>query len=146
MSVRAVEVAEATDFLVALKAYFGQLGSGFAPTPDWEEKMRQALWSRGPAVQPYWLHEGEARIGLAVAGLEGHPYGFGTIGFVREFGLFEAYRGQGLAAASARDLLGELRRQGARSIQLEVLPGNAAAAALWRSLGFSLRAERWVSA
>jgi ribosomal protein S18 acetylase RimI-like enzyme len=56
------------------------------------------------------------------------------------------FRKRGIARACAAQAIAELQNLGPTKIQLEVMEGNTAAVALWKSLQFLKVSERYVLA
>lgn len=84
------------------------------------------------AASPLWYDDEGAVLAAALLGIRG------TRGWIGGFGVAPEYRGRGYAAQLLETLETTARERGLRSMQLEVLAGNAPAIHAYRSAGYQI--------
>jgi GNAT superfamily N-acetyltransferase len=78
----------------------------------------------------WWLvHSGDALVGAALC------FDYDPLGWVRQLGVAEAWRRQGIASALLQHVFGEFYRRGRRQVALGVEADNANAYALYEKVG-----------
>ena len=82
-------------------------------------------------------------VGFVLFGVEEHRFLPRQTGAIYEVYVIPEERRKGIARACAKQVIAELWKASPSKIQLEVVQGNAAAAELWRSLGFQKVTERF---
>jgi ribosomal protein S18 acetylase RimI-like enzyme len=80
----------------------------------------------------------ESIIGFASCYLHTNPFTQETLGFIEDFYLVPASRGQGYAQKLANIAFSELQKRGASKIQLDVLATNSKALQFWQKLGLTI--------
>ena len=93
-----------------------------------------------------WIVVDEKRAGFVLFGLEAHRFLPRLNGTIYELYIEPEFRRSGIARVVARQAIRELQSKSPAKIQLEVMEGNRAAAALWESLGFRKVSARYVLA
>ena len=91
-----------------------------------------------------WIICDEKRAGFILFGLEKHRFLPRKTGAIYELYVAPEFRRRGVAKACAIEAIRELWTHAPTKIQLEVLEGRVAAAALWKSLGFQKVTDRYV--
>ena len=87
----------------------------------------------------FWLARVEEQItGFISFRLSANPFNQETYGFIEDLYIAPLFRRRGYAEGLARAAFAELSRQGASSIQLDVLVNNEQGLAFWRKLGLTL--------
>jgi ribosomal protein S18 acetylase RimI-like enzyme len=140
-----VSPSEREEFLRVAIAHFSELNSSFAPEEDWKQNYFETIQAN-PQVFLRWIMSNGERAGFILYGLENHRFLPRKTGAVYELYIVPPFRRRGIARACAEEAIRELWTFAPSKIQLEVVEGNAGAAALWRSLGFRKVTERFVLA
>ena len=87
----------------------------------------------------FWLARVEEQItGFISFRLSTNPFTQETSGFIEDLYIAPPFRRRGYAEELAQAAFAELSRQGASSIQLDVLVNNEQSLAFWRKLGLAL--------
>lgn len=104
-----------------------------------ERQCFAAPWSESLVTPELTADFARAWIGEAAEGPVGYVLGWrvGDEGQINRVGVVPAQRGHGLAGELLAWALGELQREGAESVLLEVASRNAPALALYRRCGFA---------
>jgi len=131
------------DFLRLAIAHFSELNPSFAPHADWKESYFTGILSN-PNYFLRWILSDGKKAGFILFGLENHRFLPRKTGAIYELFVLPEFRRLGVAKACAADAIRELWSHSPAKVQLEVVEGSTAAAALWRSLGFHKVAERFV--
>lgn len=143
-----MDTVAATDreaFLAMAERLFRGLNPGFVPHDDWKQfYFENILGTAGMSLR--WIVVDESRAGFVLFGLEAHRFLPRFNGMIYELYVEPDFRRKGVAQIVARQAIRELRSKSPSKIQLEVMEGNHAAAALWESLGFRKVSERYVLA
>ncbi|MDI1459989.1 GNAT family N-acetyltransferase [Catellatospora sp. KI3] len=119
-------VAELFD---AYRAHYG-LQREFAATRRWLQDRAETGF-RVYAARPHRLPVGFATVAVVPASLT-----LGTVWLLRDLWVDPGHRGAGHGRALVGHVLAEARADGARRVSLTTEHDNAAAQALYRSLGF----------
>jgi len=135
--------SERSDFLAMAAQYFSQLNSSFAPQEDWKRHYFETIHAT-PNVFLRWIVSGHERAGFILFGIEKHRFLPRHCGAVYELYVAPEFRGRGIARTCAAQAIQELWTFGPSKIELEVVEGNSGALALWKSLGFRKKSERFV--
>jgi len=124
---------------------FRGLDSSFVPHTDWKQSYFENI--KGNArVSLRWIVVDQKQAGFVLFGLEAHRFLPRFNGMIYELYIEPEFRRKGVAQIVARQAIQELQSKSPAKIQLEVMEGNRAAAALWESLGFRKVSERYVLA
>jgi ribosomal protein S18 acetylase RimI-like enzyme len=115
----------------------------FTPAQDWKTSYFENI-TNNPTYSLRWIVADGQRVGFILFGLEEHRFLPRQTGTIYEVYVVPEKRRKGIARACARQVIEELWKSSPSKIQLEVVEGNAAAAELWRSLGFQKITERFV--
>jgi ribosomal protein S18 acetylase RimI-like enzyme len=91
-----------------------------------------------------WIVLDGKRAGFILFGFESHRFLPRLTGMIYELYVAPEQRRRGAGEAAARLAVDFLQQRRASKIQLEVMDGNAKAAALWKKLGFAKVSERFV--
>ncbi len=134
-------ISQKRDFMEMALRHFRELNPNFVPAADWEQCYFENIQKNLNCSLCWILVEGK-RAGFVLYGIEPHRFLPRKTGAVYELYVLLEYRGKGIASACAEMVIGELRKSSPTKIQLEVLEGNAAAAHMWRKLGFKKVSER----
>ena len=138
-----VETGDRANFLAMAEQHFRELNPDFAPAPDWKSGYFENI--RGNRNYSLcWILAGGLRVGFLLYGVENHRFLKRKTGAIYELYVIPGQRRKGIARACAKLVLQELWKLSPSKIQLEVVEGNRAAAALWKSLGFQKASERMV--
>jgi ribosomal protein S18 acetylase RimI-like enzyme len=140
-----ISTSDKEEFLRMAVNHFCELNSAFVPHKDWKEQYFPTILSN-PDYFLRWIVCDGRRAGFILFGLENHRFLPRKTGAIYELYVVPEYRRRGVARECALSAIRELGTHSPSKIQLEVVEGNAAAAALWRSLGFQKVAERFVLA
>jgi ribosomal protein S18 acetylase RimI-like enzyme len=132
-------------FLAMAERLFRGLNPGFVPQADWKKFYFDNLLGNA-RLSLRWIVADEKRAGFVLFGLEAHRFLPRFNGMVYELYIEPEFRRRGIAQIVARQAIQELQSKSPSKIQLEVMEGNRAAAALWESLGFRKVSERYVLA
>jgi ribosomal protein S18 acetylase RimI-like enzyme len=138
-----IAVSDRGEFLRMAVNHFSELNSAFVPQQDWKDQYFPTILSN-PHHFLRWIVCDGNRAGFILFGLEDHRFLPRKTGAIYELYVLPEYRRRGVAKACALAAIRELGTHSPSKIQLEVVEGNAAAAALWRSLGFRKVTERFV--
>jgi UDP-2,4-diacetamido-2,4,6-trideoxy-beta-L-altropyranose hydrolase len=139
----AVSASEKDEFLCMARQHFSELNPEFTPHPDWTQDYFASIQSNS-AHYLRWIMRASERAGFILFGIEKHRFLPRQTGMIYELYVAPAHRRKGVARRCARQAIAELRSFNPSKIQLETVEGNAKANALWRSMGFSRVAERYV--
>lgn len=131
------------EFLRMAVDHFSELNPAFVPHGDWKERYFPTILSN-PQHFLRWIFCDEKRAGFILFGLEDHRFLPRKTGAIYELYLRPEFRRRGVARSCALEAIRELWTYSPTKIQLEVVEGNTAAAALWKSLGFHKVTERFV--
>ena len=138
-----VHTSEAEEFLEMAKQHFRELNPAFKPAKDWTNTYFSNIrGNRGYRLR--WIEAQGQRAGFILYGMENHRFLPRKTGAIYELYVVPAQRRKGLARECALRVITELRKLCPSKIQLEVMMGNTAASALWKSLGFQEVSERLV--
>jgi ribosomal protein S18 acetylase RimI-like enzyme len=132
-------------FLAMAERLFRGLNPNFVPQADWKESYLENILGNA-RLSLRWIVADEKRAGFVLFGLEAHRFLPRFNGMVYELYIEPEFRRRGIAQIVARQAIQELQSKSPSKIQLEVMEGNRAAAALWESLGFRKVSERYVLA
>ena len=138
-----IALSERDEFLRMAAAHFSELDSAFVPQDDWKTHYFDTILAN-PRYFLRWIRSDGQRAGFILFGLEKHRFLPRQTGAVYELYVLPEFRQRGIAKACAVEAIRELWTHGPSKIQLEVLEGRTAAAALWKSLGFRKVTERLV--
>lgn len=145
INTKAISRSEADSFLAMAERLFRGLNPSFVPQVDWKQSYFDNILSNA-SLTLHWIVVDENRAGFVLFGLEAHRFLPRFNGMIYELYIEPQFRRKGVAKAVARQVIQELQAQSPAKIQLEVMEGNRAAAALWESLGFRKVSERYVLA
>jgi ribosomal protein S18 acetylase RimI-like enzyme len=123
--------------------HFSEVNSSFVPHDDWTLHYFETI-QNNPQISLRWVFWNGERVGFILFGIEKHRFLPRTSGAIYELYVAPSFRKRGIARITAQQAIKELWERGPSKIQLEVVGGNAAAAALWRSLQFRKVSERFV--
>ena len=143
VSMVAIAPSEREEFLRMAATHFSELDSGFVPAEDWKAAYFETILAN-PQFFLRWIFCDTQRAGFILFGLEPHRFLPRQTGAVYELFVLPEFRQRGVAKACALDAIRELWTHGPSKIQLEVLEGRGAAAALWKSVGFRKVTDRLV--
>jgi ribosomal protein S18 acetylase RimI-like enzyme len=143
-----MEAVSATDrdaFLAMAERLFRGLNPSFVPQADWKQSYFENILGNA-RLTLRWVVVDESRAGFVLFGLEAHRFLPRFNGMIYELYIEPEFRQKGVAKTVAGQAIRELQSKSPAKIQLEVMEGNRAAAALWESLGFHKVSERYVLA
>jgi ribosomal protein S18 acetylase RimI-like enzyme len=145
MMVRMLPIAssEQDAFLRMAANHFSELNAFFVPLDDWKEHYFATIMANSQYFLR-WIVWEEKRAGFILFGLEKHRFLPRKTGAIYELYVLPEFRRRGVAKACAIEAIRELWVQAPSKIQLEVIEGRVAAAALWKSLGFQKVTDRYV--
>jgi UDP-2,4-diacetamido-2,4,6-trideoxy-beta-L-altropyranose hydrolase len=143
LSMIPVEPDERDVFLQMAQQHFRELNPMFTPAQDWKTSYFENI-KNNPTYSLRWIVADGQRVGFILFGVEKHRFLPRQTGTIYEVYVVPEKRRKGIARACARQVIEELWKSSPSKIQLEVVEGNAAAAELWRSLGFQKITERFV--
>jgi ribosomal protein S18 acetylase RimI-like enzyme len=126
-------------------AHFSELSPAFVPMQDWRDHYFQNILKTPQCFLRWIICDGQ-RAGFILFGLEEHRFLPRKTGAIYELYVRPEFRRRGLAKGCAKKAIQELWTHSPSKIQLEVVEGQTAAAALWRSLGFQKATDRFVLA
>ena len=132
-----------TSFCAWRQKHFSELNPSFVPQDDWKEHYFPTIMAN-PQYFLRWIVCDEKRAGFILFGLEKHRFLPRMTGVIYELYVLPEFRRRGVAKACAIEAIRELRAHAPSKIQLEVIEGRVAAAALWKSLGFQKVTDRYV--
>lgn len=135
--------AESDEFLSMAVRHFSELNPLFVPQSDWQENYFTTIVAN-PEYFLRWIICDGKHAGFILFGLEKHRFLPRKTGAIYELYVEPEFRRRGIAKTCAIDALRELWSLAPSKIQLEVLEGRTAAAALWKSLGFQKVSDRYV--
>jgi len=145
LSMIPIELNEREDFLEMAQQHFRELNPMFTPAEDWKNSYFENI-TRNPRRSLRWIVSDGQHVGFILFGVEEHRFLPRLTGAIYEVHVIPEERRKGFARACAKQIIDELWKASPSKIQLEVVEGNAAAAELWRSLGFQKVTERFVLA
>ena len=145
VSTQAVASSDGDAFLAMAERLFRGLNANFVPQADWKQSYFENILGN-PRFSLRWIVVDGNRAGFVLFGLEAHRFLPRFNGMIFELYIEPEFRRRGVAQKVAREVIRELQAQSPAKIQLEVMEGNHAAAALWLSLGFRKVSERYVLA
>ncbi len=140
-----VTAADRADFEKMAVAHFSELNPAFVPHADWKEHYFCAILANHEYFLRWVMFDG-VRAGFILFGLEKHRFLSRTTGAIFELYIRTEFRRRGIARYCAEEAIRELMAHSPSKIQIEVVEGQTAAAAFWRSLGFEKVTERFVLA
>jgi ribosomal protein S18 acetylase RimI-like enzyme len=145
MMVRMLPIAtsERDAFLRMAAKHFSELNPSFVPQYDWKEHYFATIMAN-PQYFLRWIVCDEKRAGFILFGLEKHRFLPRMTGMIYEVYILPEFRRRGIATVCATEAIRELQAHAPSKIQLEVVEGRVAAAALWESLGFQKVTGRYV--
>jgi ribosomal protein S18 acetylase RimI-like enzyme len=138
-----VETRDRESFMEMAEEHFRELNPDFKPAPDWKSGYFENI-RRNRDYSLRWIVAGGERMGFLLFGVENHRFLPRKTGAIYELYVIPGQRRKGIARACAQLVVQELWKLSPSKIQLEVVEGNLAAAALWKSLGFQKASERMV--
>ena len=143
MHMLSIAASEQDDFLAMAANHFSELNASFVPQVDWKEHYFKTIMAN-PQYFLRWIVCDQQRAGFILFGIERHRFLPRTTGAIYELYVVPEFRRRGVAKKCAIDAIRELWTHAPSKIQLEVIDGRVAAAALWRSLGFQKVTDRYV--
>jgi UDP-2,4-diacetamido-2,4,6-trideoxy-beta-L-altropyranose hydrolase len=143
VSMLPIAPAEQAEFLRMAEKHFSEMNPSFVPRDDWKEQYFPTILTN-PRYFLRWIVCDEKRAGFILFGLEPHRFLPRMTGAIYEVYILPEFRRRGVATMVAVDAIRELRTYAPSKIQLEVIEGRIAAAALWESLGFEKVTTRYV--
>lgn len=143
VSMLSIAASERDEFLRMAGMHFSEIDSSFVPQDDWRTHYFETILAN-PQYFLRWIVCDKRRAGFILFGLEKHRFLPRQTGVVYELYVLPEFRQRGVAKACAVEAIRELWTYGPSKIQLEVLEGRVAAAALWKSLGFRKVTDRLV--
>lgn len=145
VSTKAISRNDADAFLAMAERLFRGLNPNFVPQADWKQSYFENILGNA-LLSLRWIVVDGDQAGFVLFGLEAHRFLPRINGMIYELYIEPQFRRKGIAQTVARQVIQELQAQSPAKIQLEVMEGNRAAAALWVSLGFRKVSERYVLA
>jgi ribosomal protein S18 acetylase RimI-like enzyme len=130
-------------FLEMAERHFKELNPEFVPMEDWRRHYFESIQAN-QRMSLQWITLDGKRAGFILFGFESHRFLPRKTGMIYELYVAPEYRRRGVGEAAARLAVEFLQQRHASKIQLEVMDGNAKAAALWKKLGFAKVSERFV--
>jgi UDP-2,4-diacetamido-2,4,6-trideoxy-beta-L-altropyranose hydrolase len=143
VSMRPIAATEQAEFLRMAEKHFSEMNPSFVPQDDWKEHYFPTIRAN-PHYFLRWIVCDEKRAGFILFGLEKHRFLPRMTGAVYEVYILPEFRRRGVASACSVEAIRELQSYAPSKIQLEVIEGRIAAAALWESLGFQKATSRYV--
>jgi ribosomal protein S18 acetylase RimI-like enzyme len=138
-----IAISERDEFLRMAVKHFSELNASFVPQDDWKEHYFAGIQAN-PQYFLRWVVYDEKRAGFILFGLEKHRFLPRMTGAIYELYVLPEFRRHGVGKACAMEAIRELWAHDPSKIQLEVIEGREAAAALWKSLGFQKVTDRYV--
>jgi ribosomal protein S18 acetylase RimI-like enzyme len=138
-----ITVAERDEFLRVAVQHFSEVDPAFVPQDDWKESYFETIMAN-PQYFLRWIVCDGKRAGFILFGLEKHRFLPRKTGALYELYVLPDFRRRGVGKACAIEAIRELWTHAPSKIQLEVVEGQLAAAALWKSLGFQKITGRYV--
>lgn len=138
-----IAASEQDEFLRMAEKHFSEMSSSFVPHDDWKAHYFPTIMAN-PQYFLRWIICDQKRAGFILFGLEKHRFLPRMTGAIYEVYILPEFRRRGVAKVCALEAIRELRTHGPSKIQLEVIEGRVAAAALWESLGFQKVTGRYV--
>jgi len=135
--------SDQAEFLRMAEKHFSEMNPSFVPQGDWEEHYFPTIMANPQNVLRWIICDGK-RAGFILFGLEKHRFLPRTTGVIYEVYVLPEFRRRGIATVCATEAIRELQAHAPSKIQLEVVEGRVAAAALWESLGFQKVTGRYV--
>lgn len=135
--------ADRDAFLRMAEQHFRDLNPTFVPQDDWNKHYFENILGK-PRLFARWITRDGKRVGFILFGLEDHRFLPRLTGMIYELYVRPEFRRMGIARGCAQQAIQELKSHAPSKIQLEVVEGNGAAQALWKSLGFVRVSERMV--
>ena len=142
LSLIPIEEGEREDFMEMGEQHFRELNPAFAPASDWKSSYFENI-KGNPKYSLRWIIADNRHVGFVLFGMEEHRFLPRRTGAIYEVYVIPEERRKGIARACVKQVIEELWKASPSKIQLEVVQGNAAAAELWRSLGFQKVTERF---
>jgi len=143
VSMAPVTVAERGEFLRMALQHFSEVDPGFVPQDDWNASYFETIMAN-PQNFLRWIVCDGKRAGFILFGLEKHRFLPRKTGVLYDLYVAPEFRRRGVAKECAVQVIRELWTHAPSKIQLEVVEGQLAAAALWKSLGFQKITGRYV--
>jgi UDP-2,4-diacetamido-2,4,6-trideoxy-beta-L-altropyranose hydrolase len=143
VSMLPIASAEQADFLRMAEKHFSEMNPSFVQQDDWKEHYFPTIMAN-PQYFLRWIICDEKRAGFILFGLEPHRFLPRMTGAIYEVYILPEFRRRGVATVCAVQAIRELQTYAPSKIQLEVIQGRVAAAALWESLGFQKVTSRYV--
>jgi ribosomal protein S18 acetylase RimI-like enzyme len=143
MLLKPVAAEDKADFLALAARHFKELNPDFVPMEDWQRGYFESILSN-ERMSLQWITLDGKRAGFILFGFESHRFLPRLTGMIYELYVAPEHRRRGAGEAAARLAVEFLQQRRASKIQLEVMDGNAKAAALWKKLGFAKVSERFV--
>jgi ribosomal protein S18 acetylase RimI-like enzyme len=140
-----IAASDVEEFQSMAIAHFSELNPRFVPQSDWKEQYFATILSAPQSFLRWIVCDGK-RAGFILFGLEKNRFLPRKTGAIYELYVCPKFRRRGIARACAEEAIRELWAHSPSKIQLEVVDGQTAAAALWKSLGFQKATERLVLA
>jgi ribosomal protein S18 acetylase RimI-like enzyme len=131
------------EFLQMAVSHFSELNAAFVPDADWKKQYFETILENAQYFLRWIVCDGR-RAGFILFGLEKHRFLPRKTGSIHELFVLPEFRRQGVARMCAIEAIRELWTHSPSKIQLEVVEGRVAAAALWKSLGFQKVTERFI--
>lgn len=141
----AIAASDREEFQRMAIEHFSELNPSFVPRNDWRDQYFQNILA-APQCFLRWIVCDDKRAGFILFGLEKHRFLSRKTGAIYELYVRPEFRRRGIARACAEAAIRELWTYSPSKIQLEVVEGQTAPAALWKSLGFQKVTERFVLA
>ncbi|MGA2423987.1 MAG: UDP-2,4-diacetamido-2,4,6-trideoxy-beta-L-altropyranose hydrolase [Terriglobales bacterium] len=135
--------SERDEFLRMAEKHFSEMNPSFVPQEDWKEHYFPTIMAN-PQYVLRWIVCDRQHAGFILFGLEKHRFLPRMTGVIYEVYVLPEFRRRGVATVCAVEAIRELRTHAPSKIQLEVIEGRVAAAALWESLGFRKVTGRYV--
>jgi ribosomal protein S18 acetylase RimI-like enzyme len=138
-----IATSERDEFMHMAVKHFSELNASFVPQDDWKEHYFASILAN-PQYFLRWIVYNEKRAGFILFGLEKHRFLPRMTGAIYELYVLPEFRRRGVGKTCAMEAIRELWAHTPSKIQLEVIEGRGAAAALWKSLGFQKVTDRYV--
>jgi ribosomal protein S18 acetylase RimI-like enzyme len=143
ISLSAISQDDRQAFLEMAEQHFRGLNPAFSPHEDWKNHYFENILNN-PRIFARWILFQDERAGFVLYGLEAHKFLPRLTGMIYELYVAPEFRRKGIARACAAQVIEDLQTHSPSKIELEVMRGNIAAEALWRSLGFETVSTRMV--
>ena len=135
VSMLPIAPAEQAEFLRMAEKHFSEMNPSFVPWDDWKQHYFPTILAN-PQYFLRWIICDGKRAGFILFGLEPHRFLPRITGVIYEVYILPEFRRRGVASVCSVEAIRELQTYAPSKIQLEVIEGRVAAAALWESLGF----------